>query len=216
VAITGARIAAAARQRATRVAGRTRIAAAPIRSVATAARIDRRLSAGGAHASTADCSAINLHAPDFSAALCRMRGHSNETPISSGRIGAMAGILLVEDDPDVRPLLEHILAAEGGYRVSAVGSAASALRLLANQPFDLVLTDVHLPDGSGLVVADDGLRRGMAVLVLTGHGLNLGPSMLSAYDFLLKPVRAAKLLEIVRHRLAHRNYGAEGEGRRSA
>ena len=121
----------------------------------------------------------------------------------------MARILLVEDDPDVRPLIEHILVAEGGYQVTAVESAANARRLLGSQPFDLVITDVNLPDGSGLTVADEALRGGMTVLVLTGHGLSLKPGALAAYDYLLKPIRAAALLETIRERLARQAGGAQ-------
>jgi DNA-binding response OmpR family regulator len=116
----------------------------------------------------------------------------------------MARILLVEDDPDVRPLIEHILVADGGYLVTAVESAADARRLLGSQAFDLVITDVNLPDGSGLTVADAALRAGMTVLVLTGQGLGLEPGALAAYDYLLKPIRTAALLETIRGRLARR------------
>lgn len=56
----------------------------------------------------------------------------------------MARILLVEDDLDVRPLLEYVLGVEGGYEVTAVESVANATALLAAQPFDLVVTDVNL------------------------------------------------------------------------
>jgi len=122
----------------------------------------------------------------------------------------MARILLVEDDPDVRPLIEHIHVAEGGYRVTAVESAAGARRLLGSQAFDLVITDVNLPDGSGLTVADEALRAGMTVLVLTGQGLSLEPGALVAYDYLLKPIRAADLLETIRGRLARPGRRAPG------
>jgi DNA-binding NtrC family response regulator len=121
----------------------------------------------------------------------------------------MARILFVEDDPDVRPLIEHILIAEGGHEVTAVESSANALRFLASQPFDLVITDVNLPDGSGLTVADEAIRRGLKVLVLTGQGLSLEPGALIAYDYLLKPVRAADLLATIAERLARRGEGAQ-------
>lgn len=113
----------------------------------------------------------------------------------------MARILLVEDDPDVRPLLEHILLAEG-YDTTATETVANATALIGQQPFDLVITDVNLPDGSGLRVADAGIAAGLKVLVLTGHGLSLKPGTLASYDYLLKPVRMPELLEAVRERLS--------------
>jgi DNA-binding response OmpR family regulator len=85
----------------------------------------------------------------------------------------MARILLVEDDLDVRPLLEYVLGVEGGYEVTAVESVANAVALVAAQPFDLVITDVNLPDGNGLRIADEAKAKGVKVLVLTAHGLSL-------------------------------------------
>ena len=121
---------------------------------------------------------------------------------------ARVRILLVEDDPDVRPLLEHIIVAEAGYEVVSTETVANALRLLGTQPFDLLLTDVNLPDGSGLRVADQAMALGLKTLVLTGHGLSLKPGALQGYDYLLKPLRAPELLAAIRRRLAR----DEGDG----
>jgi DNA-binding response OmpR family regulator len=63
----------------------------------------------------------------------------------------MARILLVEDDPGVRPLLEHILLGER-YEVVTSETVANGIALLGTQPFDLVIGDVNLPDSSGLTV----------------------------------------------------------------
>jgi len=113
----------------------------------------------------------------------------------------VACILLVEDDLDVRPLLEHILKTEAAYDVVAVESMANALALLDQRPFDLVITDVNLPDGSGLRVADKASARGVRALVFTGHGLSLEPGALAHYDYLLKPLHVHEFLEAVRRRV---------------
>lgn len=110
----------------------------------------------------------------------------------------MARILLVEDDIDVRPLLEYILHVEGGYEVFPVGSLASALAMLNRQPFDLLVADVNLPDGSGLNAADVAKRIGTPSLILTAHGLSLKPGDLDRYNYLLKPVHVKELLDAVR------------------
>jgi DNA-binding response OmpR family regulator len=115
----------------------------------------------------------------------------------------MARILLVEDDPDVRPLLEHILLSEN-YQVTAVETAAVALSLQASQPFDLAICDVDLPDASGLIVADRAGLAGVKTLVITGRGLSLEPGSLAPYDYLLKPLRVAELISAIRRRLADR------------
>ena len=113
----------------------------------------------------------------------------------------MARILLVEDDLDVRPLLEHLLKMVATYEVVAVETMANALALIEEQPFDLVVTDVNLPDGSGLRVADKAKEKGVRALVFTGHGLSLEPGALAQYDYLLKPLHAHEFLEAVRRRL---------------
>ena len=118
----------------------------------------------------------------------------------------MTRILLVEDDPDVRPLLEHIVRAEG-YEVTAEGTVANAIVLLETQPFDLVLTDVNLPDGSGLKVADKAKEMGVRALVVTGYGLSIKAGSLAPYDYLLKPLRPGELLSAIRERLPRRGDG---------
>jgi DNA-binding response OmpR family regulator len=109
-------------------------------------------------------------------------------------------ILLIEDDRDVRPLIEHVLRTQG-FHVTTSDSVAGALAALEAQSFDLVLADVHLPDGSGLSVADRAKALGMRVLVVTSYGLGLAPGALADYDYLLKPVRRAELIDEVRRRL---------------
>ena len=112
----------------------------------------------------------------------------------------MARILLVEDDRDVRPLLEHIMLGEG-LDVTTSETAANAIALLDSQPFDLVVADVNLPDGSGLRVADKAKGAGVSALVVTGHGLTLQPGALASYDYLLKPLRPKELLDAIKARL---------------
>ena len=90
----------------------------------------------------------------------------------------MARILLIEDDADVRPLLEHILL-EQRYEVTTAETVLTATALLNSQPFDLVICDVNLPDGSGLAVADRAKAAGVKVLVMTGQGLSLEPASCS-------------------------------------
>ena len=112
----------------------------------------------------------------------------------------MARILLVEDDRDLRPLLEHVLLS-AGYEVTAVETVKSAVSLIEAQPFDLVFTDVSLPDGSGLTVADKAKAAGIKELVITGYGLRLPAGSLETYHYLLKPVRVPELLKEVECRL---------------
>jgi two-component system response regulator PilR (NtrC family) len=114
---------------------------------------------------------------------------------------AVIGILLVDDDKDLLSLLEHMLLSNR-YHVATADSVATGLSILHSQPFDLLITDVNLPDGSGLTIADEALAAGIKVLVMTAHGLSLKPGDLAKHDYMLKPIRAAELLDAVAQRLA--------------
>ncbi len=82
-------------------------------------------------------------------------------------------ILLVEDEPGDALLVQHTLrAASGGHcNVTWAGSLAEARERLAEQPMDLILLDLSLPDSAGLatVTAARNAARDTPVVVLTGH-----------------------------------------------
>lgn len=118
----------------------------------------------------------------------------------------MARILLVEDDGDVLPLLEHFLVSMDHYVTTAI-NVATAVALLRTQPFELVISDVSLPDGTGIAIADIAREIGVKVLLLTGFGLRLEPGTLAKYDYLLKPIRLADLVVAVDRRLADKESG---------
>jgi len=109
-------------------------------------------------------------------------------------------ILLVEDDPDVGPLLEHALL-HAGFRVHWVSSLAEAQALLSERAYELVLTDVILPDGNGLNIADTANERGIKSLVITGYAFQFPKERLAQHDVLLKPVRPSELVEAIERKL---------------
>ena len=85
-------------------------------------------------------------------------------------IGGGQTVLLVEDDDDNRELMAEVLAASG-YGVVSAASGAEGLRLLAEQPIDVVLTDVGMPGVGGLEVARAAKRIAptVPVMVVTGY-----------------------------------------------
>jgi DNA-binding response OmpR family regulator len=109
-------------------------------------------------------------------------------------------ILLVEDDPDVGPLLEHALL-HAGFRVHWVVGAVEAQALLGERNYDLVLTDVMLPDGNGLDIADAAKARGVKSLVITGYAFQFPKERLAQHEVLLKPVRPSELVHAIERRL---------------
>ena len=122
---------------------------------------------------------------------------------------ASGRILLVEDRDSLRRLLARALA-DDGYEVAAASTGGDAVRLLGERPFDLVLTDLKLPDRSGLEVlaASREKQPRVPVVVLTGYG-SIGAAVeamkLGAHDFLEKPLELPDLA-----RLVAKAIGAEG------
>lgn len=62
-----------------------------------------------------------------------------------------ARLLVVDDEPDLRTLYELTLLREG-YEIDSAGSVAEALALLQAGRYSAVITDMKLPDGSGLAL----------------------------------------------------------------
>ena len=111
---------------------------------------------------------------------------------------SVSRILLVEDDADVRLAVEHVLLDEG-YEVDAAGNCQQGRAFLDAQPYDLLLTDGRLPDGTGIELADDAAHDGVPALIITGYAFMLRALVpdLSQYRILLKPLRPAEIIEAV-------------------
>src|SRR5438270_11814475 len=115
--------------------------------------------------------------------------------------GELGFILLVEDDAALAELISSQLQSER-FDVAVAGTVASALQSLKGISFDLVLLDVHLPDGNGLQVLQSLSIDPDApnVVVMTGEGTSetvLQALRYRAHDFISKPFTPAELLEVV-------------------
>ena len=118
-----------------------------------------------------------------------------ETPAAAIR----STILLVEDEEQVRNLTRTMLARQG-HRILNAGSAADALALArdTSEPIDLLLTDIVMPQMSGLELAKEirALRPGIRVLFMSGYtGNNVVSQGIIDADtpFIQKPFTAAAL-----------------------
>ena len=107
-------------------------------------------------------------------------------------------ILVVEDEPLKRSLLEEELRAKG-YSVSTAANPLEAEPLLKKAVFDVVLTDLRMPGQDGLSFLR-GLKKdrpGQAVLVMTAYGsveTAIEAMKLGAFDYLQKPFATEELL----------------------
>ena len=108
----------------------------------------------------------------------------------------MSRILLVEDDQNVRVLLEHVLI-DAGYEVDSTATTAEAKSLLDSVRYELLLADGRLPDGTGMALADLAQANGIKTLIITGYAFQLADQQLGRYEFLMKPVRPAELIEAI-------------------
>jgi len=115
-------------------------------------------------------------------------------------------VLVVDDEPDIRELLELTLA-KMGLGVVAVGSIADAREQLSHVRFELCLTDMRLPDGEGLdLVRYIGeLQNDLPVAVITAYGSAanaVAALKAGAFDYVSKPVGLEQLRALVKSALS--------------
>ncbi|MES2959185.1 MAG: sigma-54 dependent transcriptional regulator [Pseudomonadota bacterium] len=110
-------------------------------------------------------------------------------------------LLVVDDEPDLRTLYELTLLREG-YDVETAGSVEEALLHLKDRTYSAVITDMRLPDGSGLDLLtklDQGARREKAIVITAyGSAENAVEALKAgAYDYLTKPVDLRQFRAVV-------------------
>jgi two-component system response regulator PilR (NtrC family) len=115
-------------------------------------------------------------------------------------------VLVVDDEPDIRELLEFTLA-KMGLGVDAAGTIAEAKRLLEATRYQLCLTDMRLPDGEGLELVRHiaGLAGDLPVAVITAYGSAenaVAALKAGAFDYVSKPVGLEQLRTLVKSALS--------------
>ena len=124
----------------------------------------------------------------------------------------MSRILVVEDDPAVRDVVEHALSREGMQTSTAATGEAALNQLQGSETFDLVVLDVMLPGMDGVSVcrelrSGDSRNKAVPIIMLTARddetsvvvGLEVG-----ADDYVTKPFRPRELVSRVRAHLRRR------------
>jgi DNA-binding NtrC family response regulator len=110
-------------------------------------------------------------------------------------------LFLIEDDPGVSEVVQLLLAREG-YRVDAAGTVKEGLRRLAAGEYDLVVTDLKLPDGTGLDVVRliHERDRTLPVILMTSYSSlesAIAALRAGAVDYIIKPFDNAEFLHAV-------------------
>lgn len=111
-------------------------------------------------------------------------------------------VLVVDDEADIRALIQEILSEEG-YGVTVAADAVEARSARREDDFDLILLDIWMPDTDGITLlrewSDEGDLK-CPVVIMSGHGTvdtAVEATRLGAQDFVEKPLSLAKLLRTV-------------------
>ena len=111
-------------------------------------------------------------------------------------------VLVVDDEADIRALIDEILSEEG-YEVTVAGDATEARAARGGGKFDLVLLDIWMPGTDGISLLREWSEPGdldCPVVMMSGHGTvdtAVEATRLGAFDFVEKPLSLAKLLHTV-------------------
>ena len=116
--------------------------------------------------------------------------------------GRVCVLLVVDDEADIRELLDLTLARMG-LDADCAASLAEGRELLASRRYQLCLTDMRLPDGEGLSLVREISQNGLdlPVAVITAHGSMenaVAALKAGAFDYLSKPVSLDQLRALVR------------------
>jgi two-component system response regulator PilR (NtrC family) len=122
-------------------------------------------------------------------------------------------ILVVDDEPSMRELLSIVLAREG-YQVVAAENGRQALRVLERQPIDLLISDIKMPDMSGVDLlraareADHDVA-GIMITAFASTDTAVEALRLGASDYLTKPFDVDELKIVVRNAIERRQLRQE-------
>jgi DNA-binding NtrC family response regulator len=129
-------------------------------------------------------------------------------------------ILVVDDELNIRRVLERAFAKEG-YQVQTAEGGHQALRVLAETPCDLMLTDVVMPDMTGLELLKRARQQhpNLQVVLMTAYGTiptAVEAMRAGAYDFLTKPLDMERLRKVVRSALREATHAPKTAVRKAA
>lgn len=115
-------------------------------------------------------------------------------------------ILVVDDEPSIVDFCSRLLERMG-YETRPAASGEDARRILANEWFDVLLTDIVMPGITGVDLVSEARSRlpDIAAVIMTGHGsieMAVRALRAGAHEFILKPFTAADLAEAVEHAMS--------------
>ncbi len=123
---------------------------------------------------------------------------NHDAPISNGRI---AKILVVDDEPSLRNILVQSLSSQS-YDAQGAASGAEALEKLRVEDFDLLLSDLMMPEMDGLTLLQKALEIDpyLVAIMMTGQGTiqtAVDAMKRGAFDYVLKPFRLETMMPVL-------------------
>ncbi|MDR1079819.1 MAG: PAS domain-containing protein [Deltaproteobacteria bacterium] len=155
-----------------------------------------------------------------SASEARPAGARRTREEERGMLQALSGarILLAEDN-EVNQLVASRILAKAGFEVKIAGNGLEAVRMVKEQPFDLVLMDIQMPEMDGLTAArtirEDPAYVDLPIVAMTAHAMSGDREMsLSAgmNDHVNKPINLQELYQALLKWVKPRGCGAAGLG----
>ncbi len=136
---------------------------------------------------------------------------SNQQPVTSNR----SRILVVDDEPSMRELLDIVLRREG-HEVFKASNGRQAVEILEREPIDLLISDIRMPDMSGVEVLKVAktLDADIVGIMITAHASveNAVEAMhLGAYDYVSKPFNVDELKLRIRKALERKQLAQEND-----
>ena len=115
-------------------------------------------------------------------------------------------ILVVDDEPNMQRLLKTILMGKTGYQVATTNNPLEVGKLLQEESYDLVITDLKMPlvDGMDLIDIIKKVDVNLPIIIITAYGTTETSEEAvhrGAYDFITKPFRKETILITIKRAL---------------
>ena len=125
----------------------------------------------------------------------------------------MATILVIDDDPRILKLIVKILKVND-YKVVTASNGESGIKKLESNDYDLVFTDLIMPDIGGMEVLNHAMAKSPKTMciIITGHGTiksSVEAIKNGAFDFITKPISPKELLIVVERALKFKSLAEE-------
>ncbi|MEW5948971.1 MAG: response regulator [Thermodesulfobacteriota bacterium] len=123
-------------------------------------------------------------------------------------------ILIVDDEPDMLKLLEVIITDKTNYNVTTTNNPLEVPGLIAGGDFDLVITDLRMPEKDGMEIIEEAQKSGLEIpfVVITAYGTiesAIEAMKNGAFDYITKPFRKEHILLTIERVMRYRRLQKE-------